>query len=271
MLQFPKTEAEWKSIARDFDEKWNFPNCVAAVDGKHVQIIPPKNSGSYYYNYKGYHSLVLLAICNANYEFILCDFGTNGRVSDGGVIDETLFYTKLRNNTLRLPIPSTTRSTEKLLPYVFVGDEAFALRRDFLKPFNRKQLDSNKRVFNYRLSRSRRIIENVFGILAARFRIFHTAINMKLENIDKVVMACCVLHNFLRRNRRDYYTPVTCFDVEDPITGDIELGLRPEPNTLLELQHGSNRHASVEANKVRDLYMNYFIQEGAVPWQANFV
>lgn len=60
----------------------------------------------------------------------------------------------------------------------------------------------------------------VFGILAARFRVFHTSINMKLENINKGVMECCVLHNFLRRNLRGYYPPVTCIDVEDLEAGD---------------------------------------------------
>jgi hypothetical protein len=157
-------------------------------------------------------------------------------------------------------------NTDIFLPFVFVGDEAFALRNDFLKPFNRRQLDNGKRIFNYRLSRSRRIIENVFGILAGRFRIFHTAINMKLENIDKVVMACCTLHNFLRRNRRDYYTHATCFDVEDLDTGDIQLGLRPEPKTLLDLQNGSHRHASAQASRVREQFMNYFTSEGSVAW-----
>ena len=270
-MQFPKTEEEWKCIAKDFDDKWNFPHCLGAVDGKHIQIIPPVNSGSYYYNYKGQHSLVLMAICNANYEFILCDFGTNGRVSDGGVIDDTVFYEKLKNGTLKLPAPSKINNTDTFLPFVFVGDEAFALRSDFLKPFNRKQLDNDKRIFNYRLSRSRRMIENVFGIWAARFHIFHTAINMKLDNIDKVVMACCTLHNFLRRNRRDYYTPATCFDVEDLDTGNIHLGLRPEPNTLLDLQNGSHRHASAQASRVREKFMNYFNSEVSVPWQENFM
>ena len=201
----------------------------------------------------------------------MCDFGINGRVSDGGVIDETLFYTKLKNETLGLPRPSKTKTTEKQLPFVFIGDEAFALRSDFLKPFNRKQLNNDKRIFNYRLSRCRRIIENVFGILANRFRIFHTAINMKLENIDTVVMACCALHNFLRRHRGDYYTPTTCVDVEDQDSGEVHLGERPEANTLIQLQHGSNRHASAEANRVRDLCMNYFTNEGPVLWQGNFV
>lgn len=76
---------------------------MGAVDGKHVQIIPPPGSGAYYYNYKGYNSLVLMAICNANYEFIMCDFGINGRISDGGVIGHTNFYKKLKSGTLNLP------------------------------------------------------------------------------------------------------------------------------------------------------------------------
>lgn len=89
ILQFPDSEGEWCKIAADFEEMWQFPNCVGAVDGKHVAIVPPSNSGSFFYNYKGFHSMVLMAVVNARCEFIMCDFGTNGRVSDGGVIQNT--------------------------------------------------------------------------------------------------------------------------------------------------------------------------------------
>lgn len=94
MLQFPKTEEEWRIIAREFEQKWNFPHCLGAIDGKHVEIVPPSNSGSFYYNYKHRHSMVLLAIVNAKYRLLLVDFGTNGRVSDGGVLLNTKFYEK---------------------------------------------------------------------------------------------------------------------------------------------------------------------------------
>lgn len=77
---------------------------------------------------------MLLAISNANYKFILCDIGTNGRVSDGGVIENTTFFEKLVNDRLHIP----SMNNENKLPYVFIGDEAFALRPDFLKPFNQK-------------------------------------------------------------------------------------------------------------------------------------
>lgn len=240
------------------------------MDGKHINIVPPAQSGSYYYNYKGRHSIVLMAIATASYEFIMCDCGTNGRVSDGGVIENTLFYEKLRNGTLRLPSGSKTENISEPLPYVFIGDEAFALRDNFLTPFAQKQLNSERRIFNYRLSRARRIIENAFGIMVARFRIFHTAINLKLENIDRVVLACCILHNFLIRKRRENYAPPNCFYSEEYETGNTENGLTSEQETI-NLQRGHNRHASEAAKRVRNLYMTYFNNEGSVPWQQKFV
>ena len=72
-------------IAKKFEEKWNFPNCLEAVDGKHIVMQCPPNAGSYYYNYKGTHSIVPMAVSGPDYECLYADVGTNGRVSDGGV------------------------------------------------------------------------------------------------------------------------------------------------------------------------------------------
>lgn len=112
-----------------------------------------------------------MAIANANYEFIYCDVGTNGRVSDdGGVINNLIFYNKLTHNKLNIPKSEPVTNSTRTLNYVFVGDEAFAMRPDLLKPFDRASLSNERRIYNYRLSRARRIIENTFGILASRFR-----------------------------------------------------------------------------------------------------
>lgn len=254
-----------------FQDKWNYPHCLGAVDGKHIQIVAPSGSGSYYYNYKKTHSIVLMAIANGNYEFIMCDVGTNGRVSDGGVIENTIFMHKLLENNLNLPAPEPLIDGEPPLNYTFVGDEAFALTPDFLKPYNQKELDHEKRIFNYRLSRARRIIENSFGILANRFRIFHTTINLQVYNIDKVVLACCALHNFLRRKCSNTYTPNDVFDVEDTITGNITLGLRTHSDNLLDLQNGYNRNHSAEAKEVREQFKIYFNNSGKVSWQEKMV
>ncbi|XP_056631514.1 uncharacterized protein LOC130441751 [Diorhabda sublineata] len=153
---------------------WNFPDCLGAVDGKHVRITPPPHSGSYYYNYKGFHSMVLMAIVNANYEIFYFHFGTSRRISDEGVSKSSKYYGKLISGRLNIPKPEKIEHSDRTSPYVFIGDDSFSLGENSLKPFPQKHLSKEKATFNYRVSRARRIIENVFVILAARFRIFYT-------------------------------------------------------------------------------------------------
>ena len=84
-MKVPSTDEEWLEIAHRFQDTWNFFICVGAIDGKHIMMVPPANSGSHYYNYKQRHSIVLMAVVGPDYECIYADVGTNGRVSDGGV------------------------------------------------------------------------------------------------------------------------------------------------------------------------------------------
>lgn len=212
-----------------------------------------------------------MAIVNANYEFLVCDVGPNGRVSDGGVIQNTDFYQKLIDGTLNIPEAEQVTNSDRLLNYVFVGDEAFSMRPDFLKPYSQRDLTITRRIYNYRLSRARRLVENVFGILANRFRIFHTAINLKITNIDIVVLACCCLRNFLRRTCGVTYTNVEDLDMEDIEQGILLEGLRSNASNLLDLQIGQNRNISEEAKLIRLNFEEYFNQEGKVNWQDKMI
>lgn len=76
-LKLP-SEEEWKNIEKGFYDRWDYLNCVEALDGKHICVQCPPNSSSAYYNYKGYYSIVLLATCNANYALTSVDIGDYG-------------------------------------------------------------------------------------------------------------------------------------------------------------------------------------------------
>jgi hypothetical protein len=115
------------------------------VDGKHILIEKPPNSGSYYYNYKSTFSIVLMAIVSAKYQFIMVDVGANGRISDGGVLKNTIFCQKLSQNQLNIPNARELPGSNKTFPYVFAGDEAFQLLPNFMKPYNRAVLTDEKR------------------------------------------------------------------------------------------------------------------------------
>ncbi|VEN50952.1 unnamed protein product, partial [Callosobruchus maculatus] len=86
--KLPTSAQEWKRVADEFNVKWDFPICLGALDGKHIDFEAPKSAGSFYYNYKGRNSIVLLGLTDANYKFLYVDVGVNGRVSDGGVFRE---------------------------------------------------------------------------------------------------------------------------------------------------------------------------------------
>ncbi|KAJ4944615.1 hypothetical protein JOQ06_013158, partial [Pogonophryne albipinna] len=220
-MPVPQME-DWRAIAAEFQERWNFPNCVGAIDGKHVVIQAPANSGSLYFNYKSSHSLVLLAVVDAQYLFRVVDVGGFGRSSDSGSLRNSAFGESLRDGSLQLPPDTVIPGAERLglLPHVFVGDEAFPLLDNLLRPFPGRQITRERRIFNYRRSRARLVVECAFGIVSSRWRMFRRAITTSPEVTELCVKAACVLHNFLRRKTmgRKSRTPVEESTDEAPPT-----------------------------------------------------
>ena len=112
------TAETWRTIAEQFVERWNFPLRCGALDGEHVVLKAPPNSGSQFFNYKGTFSIVLLAVVNANYRFRVTDVWVFGRTSDGGILANSAFGRALRAGTLHLPAdqPQSTEDPSLIVP-----------------------------------------------------------------------------------------------------------------------------------------------------------
>lgn len=141
-----------------------------------------------------------------------------------------------------------------------------------MKPFGGHSLSYEEKVFNYRLSRARRIVENAFGILVSRFRIFERTISLLPESIDKVICAACALHNFLRTKSSSAYMPRDTVDTEDFDMGRIIEGTwRDETNGLRSVLRVGPHQQTKKAKEKREAYKNYFVNEGAVDWQQHMI
>ena len=139
------TEPDWLNIALDYERKWQFPNCIGSLDGKHVVIQAPKQSGTLFYNYKGTFSIVLMALVDANYCFTVIDVGGLGSNSDGGIFARSKLGKSLEgpNNNLMVPKPCELTNAPEYgkFPFVFVGDEAFPLKVNLMRPYPGHGLD----------------------------------------------------------------------------------------------------------------------------------
>ena len=158
-LRLPRCPSDWLEISRDFEDFWDMPNIIGALDGKHIQIKAPANSGTLFF------SIVLLAICDANYCFTLVDIGQYDSNNDSGVLANSIIGKNFAEKRMGLPEGRhVSGCSYNPLPYYLVGDEIFPLKTWLIKPYPGK-LDEKQSIFNYRQSRARRVIENAFGIL----------------------------------------------------------------------------------------------------------
>jgi hypothetical protein len=210
-----------------------------------------------------------MAVVNSNYEFIMADAGINGRISDGG-LGNTAFGKALRDKLLKIPKPGTLPNSEKKLLFVFVGDDAFALTESFMKPYGQTGLTAEQRIFNYRLSRARRVIENSFGILVSRFGVLQRPIALSPPKAQTIVLTCCYLHNYLLKNQAQTYISRGSVDTEDFESGNIIDGTRRTSGQSTSLQTSHSRNSPASAKAVRDSYCDFFNNEGQISWQHKF-
>ncbi|KAL4720970.1 hypothetical protein ACJJTC_019230 [Scirpophaga incertulas] len=259
-VKLPNNPQEWLKIADAFDELWNFPHCIGAVDGKHVVLQAPVNSGTEFYNYKGNFSIVLFILADANYQIKFVDVGCQGRISNGGVYKNTKLYSLMVKDKLNLPTPTPLEGRDKVIPYFLLGDSAFALTKNMLKPFpgQTHAKGTLERVFNYRLSRARRVVENVFGIMAQVFRVLRKPLMVEPDKAAVIVLTIAHLHNYLRAYSDTYSSGIRESE-----------SLREDYETLQPIRNCARR-APDNTKEIRKELGDYFLKEGAILFQNNY-
>lgn len=213
--------------------------------------------------------------------FIYVDVGAEGRVGDAGIWNRCDLKKDIVSK--RVGFPNAERlphsQDQVSIPFHIVGDSAFQLDMFLMKPYSQARIekDVSKRIFNYRLSRARRCVENAFGILTHRFEVFRSPIRTSVETADKIVLACIALHNWLMTDRmmRETYCPVGLVDTEDNVTGVVASGHYhndPPCKGLINItSQGSNRSTST-AQGMRDYISEYFVSDaGRRQWQDEMI
>lgn len=205
-----------------------------------------------------------MALVDSQYNFIFADIGCQGRISDGGVFTNTLLWSKMQTNNLSLPPPHPLPGSNIDVPYVFLGDGAFALSENVMKPYSgNHDLGSPKRNFNQTLSRARVVVENTFGILVTKFRIFKKPIQLQPEKASLITLTCILLHNYLRRSTSSVriHTPPGTVDVYDSNNILIQPGSwRQEMERTCAVRNPRHvpRRPPLNAREIRDEFANYF-------------
>lgn len=226
---FPTSSDDFEESMAKFGEEWQFPYAFAAVDGSHLPIKCP-NGGAQamkqYFNFKGFYSIVLMALVDAEYRFIWASVGAPGNTHDSTLMQSTELWDRIVAGKV---IPNIVQQVENVdIPPLILGDGAFPLRTWIMKPHGDAVLPHDKRYFNYRHSRARLVTEGAFGRLKSRFRVLFRKCESNKETVKLYGLASVVLHNL-------------CIELGDLVPRKFDL----------TLDHASNKRLSPE--EVRDV------------------
>ena len=189
----PQNECLRDSI-NGFHCRWDFPQTVGTIDRMHIPILRPKESGSIYYNRKGYHPILMQAIVEFRGLFIDVNIGWPGKVQNARVFANLSCYRKGTNGTMFPNWPRTIGGVS--VPLVILGDAVYLLLPWLMKPYlENASTTRQQHNYNYRHSRARMIVENAFGHLKGRWRCLLKRIDSPVLNVSNIVASCTVLHN----------------------------------------------------------------------------
>ena len=204
---YPTSKEEVEKINGEFLKKFGFPKITGCVDGTHIPISEPHENSHDYFSYKMKYSINVQAMCDARGKFIDVDIKWPGSLHDARVFANSAVQNNYRNGMFKLFYDELTPGGE-LVPQLLLGDPAYPLLPYVMKEYETCKNDSEV-MFNTMLRSARNQIECAFGRLKARWRMLLRPIDLKLEDVPDVILACFVLHNFCEERNIEPVLPDT--------------------------------------------------------------
>ena len=216
----PRNREEVAKIKNDFYMVAGFPRIVGCVDGSHIPLIAPSQDEFVYVNRKGFHSLNIQAVCNSNLVFQDVVARWPGSHHDSFIMDMSSLSSRFGNGDFE---------NSWLL-----GDSGYSLKPWLMTPYAWPASDVERK-YNLLHRKTRRLIEQSFGVLKSRWRILdHTGGSLcySPDKVSKIAITCCVLHNICRRNG----TPIIGQDSLIPSldVGDDAMGLEENVSGIIK-------------------------------------
>ena len=263
VMKCPTTPEEWKEVAEEISHKWNYHNCLGALAMKHIAMKKPDPGGSVDSNYPKVDSMNLIGLVDAKYKFLYVDAG------DAGTWNISPLHVAIEEYRAGIPDATPLPNGDIPMPYHIVGDDAFAMKPWLMNSYSYKSQVDHERIYNYRLSRVQRVVENAFGILQMKFRVFAGHMLQHPENVKSIAIASCVLHNLLLD--RDPL-PKHLVDHEDAEHNLVQGDWRETAIGFERKVPRGGHNVSRDAKNIRDYLAHYYTSEaGAVPWQERVV
>ena len=143
VITCPTSPEDWLEVESIFRRRWNIPH---ALDGKHIPIRCPRWGGSLYHNYKGFHSIVFLALVDGDYKFLWVDLGAAGSSSDAQIFKHSDLRHKIEDGTIGFPESESPVDDGPKVNYFILEDNAFPLKLWLVKPYPKRGMDLNQSV-----------------------------------------------------------------------------------------------------------------------------
>jgi hypothetical protein len=190
-------------------------------------IQAPPNSGTLDFNFHGYFSINMMALCDSDYKLIYVDIDAYGHENDAGIFESSKLEINFERNLYRLLPLTALLDTNIRLPYFVIGDDIYLLKSYLMKPFPGRGLSKEQRIFNGRLSASRRCSENLFDQMMNKWRLMRVGVIVSRVDTCRYYRTIAVLYNYCRLKKGILY----CVNAET-IDNDGQLVVLGDTGTL---------------------------------------